>query len=251
MNHQAQVQELGLFVGVLLVGTDGPQEVLRDGQALDGAVQIEALIIEIVLTRRIGMGDDDGEAGDQLGALANHVLQRGVVGVGVRGVEGQHRAAQLVHDVPGGVLENQVLGEIVGQSHVVIEEVLEHVQFLGVGQAAQQQQKRRFFKTEAVFLAVALHQLRNFVAGIGEVAFHGNPLAVENGVTEDVAHFGVADHDAGAVGIAQTALDIHIIPHHSGQGFRGVAVDPGEEAAHILTIFFRICSIDIHVLHPP
>jgi len=56
---------------------------------------------------------------------------------------------------------------------------------------------------------MGLGDVRGADAPIIQPARHGPALAVDDGVTLNTAHVRDADDDAGAVGVAQTALHIH------------------------------------------
>ena len=59
------------------------QEILCDAQALDGPVEVETVVVKVVALDRVGVGHDDGKAGDELKGLPEHILQSQIVGVRV------------------------------------------------------------------------------------------------------------------------------------------------------------------------
>ena len=111
VEHQAQIQQPGLLVGVPVVVAHGVEEVLRHAQPLLGPVEVEGLVVVVVPLGREGVGHDHRYAGNELHRLPELVGQGHVIGPPVIGIEGQHRAGQLIHHIGAGGLEDHVLGE--------------------------------------------------------------------------------------------------------------------------------------------
>ena len=93
-----------------------------------------------------------------------------------------------------------------------MQQPLEHVVLLLIGQVAEEQQVRDLRKAEALLADVAVHQVGQVVAAVDQAAGHGYALAVLDGIAEDIADGRAADHDAGAVVVAQAALDVAVRP---------------------------------------
>ena len=104
MQGEHQVQKVRLFRGKLIVPAQHVQEVLRQRHVLLRHVQVERLSIVIVLLGGVGVGHNDRKARRQFHRLAHDVFNGRVVRVGVIGIEREHRAGELVHDVFAGRL---------------------------------------------------------------------------------------------------------------------------------------------------
>ena len=130
---QAQVQHPRLLLGIALVRTDHAEEILRRREGRLRTVEVETVIFKIMALDHIGIGRHDGKPRHQFDGLAHHILHAQIVGRGVIGIQGQHRAAQLVHDVATGILQDGVLGEILRQRRAVIQKRAEHLILLPVG----------------------------------------------------------------------------------------------------------------------
>ena len=100
----------------------------------------------------------------------------------------------------------------------------EHVVLRLRGQLAEEQKIRNLGETEALFLDIGVDQIGQIIAAIDEAALHGDAVAVNDAVAEDVADLGAADHDTGAVVIAQAALDVAVLPCLVDQGVMNFVV---------------------------
>ena len=206
--RQAQVQQAGLLLGVLIVPADGVEEILGQGQVVLRPVEVQTLVVEVVALHGEGVGHDGGAAGDELHGLTHLVFNAVVVRIAVIGVQGQHRAGQLVHHIMAGGGQNHVLGEPVGQSAVLRQDAGEALQLPPGGQRAQQQQIGGLLKTEAVLAHKAADQVLHIDAPVNQPAGHGGLLPVLDVVALDIADLGDSRQHAGAVGVAQPALYI-------------------------------------------
>jgi hypothetical protein len=206
VQHQAQVQQLGLLVGVLVVVPDRVEEVLRHAQALLRPVEVKRFVVVVVPLHREGVGHDDGHPGDELHGLAQLIGQGHVVRVVVIGIQSQHRAGQFVHHVGAGGLEDHILGKHPGQRAVVGQKLLKGGQLPAGGQGAHQQQIGGLLKAEPALAHKTVDQLLHVDPPVDQLAGHGDPLAVLDIVAQHVADLGHAGHDAGPVGVAQAAF---------------------------------------------
>ena len=86
VQHQRQVENPGLQIGVLAVGTQDAQDVFRRGQLRQGIVDIQAVAVVIMAVGLVAVDRQQGEQRNELQALAQHVLDADVVGVVVVGI---------------------------------------------------------------------------------------------------------------------------------------------------------------------
>ncbi len=208
VDHQHHIQQVGLLLGVVGIGPDHPQEVLRSGQVLHGEMDVQRVALEVVPLDGISVGYNAGKGSDELHRLEQDVVQRGVVGVLVVGVQRQHAAGQLVHDVPAGVLHDHVFRKAVGQLSCAVHDLVEAVQLTVGGQIAHEQQVGDLFIAKGPGLAVGLDDLRKLNAAVIQLAGDGDPHAVFDHVAQNGADAGHADGHAGAVGVSQTQLQV-------------------------------------------
>jgi hypothetical protein len=210
VQHQHHVQNVGLLLGVALVLPHHAQEVFSQGKAGLGIVDIQRMAQQIVAHDGVGVGHDEGHARHDLHRLAQHVGGGGVVRAGVVGIQRQHAAGELVHKIVGRSLENDVLYKPVGQGAGLVQHLTETLELSAVGQRAHEQQIHGLLIAEGALPEMRLGNVRGADAAVIEPAGHGYALTVYDGVALDAADLRDADYDAGAVGIAQAALDVHL-----------------------------------------
>ena len=149
-----------------------------------------------------------GKARHQLHRLEQDVVQRGVVGILVVGIQGQHAPGQLVHDAPAGVLHDHVLGKPSRQLPGPVHDLVEAGQLFPGGEIAHEQQVGNFLKAKGPCPLVGLHDLVEFNAAVVQLAGHRHPHAILDHVTQHRTHPGDPDGHTGAVAVAQAELDI-------------------------------------------
>ena len=71
----------------------------------------------------------------------------------------------------------------------------------------EQQQVGHLREAEALLADIGVHQIRQVITTVDQSALHGLPFAVNHAVAQDITDLGAADHNAGAVVVAQTAVD--------------------------------------------
>ena len=125
------------------------------------------------------------------------------------------------------------------QRHVVQDQVGEFLQLLAVGKPAGEQQERDFLETETVFAHDGAAEVLDFVAPEIELAFDRHQGAVLLAlVTHDVTDVGQSDQHAGAVFVAQSALDVQLL-EQGGVDPRAPLHLVGELVDEVLLFRFR------------
>ena len=127
-------------------------------------------------------------------------------------VHGQHAAGHLVHDVGRGRVEDHIVGKAAGQLAVAFQQLAEACRLLGRGQAAEQKQPDDLLKHEAVVRVGFGGEGVDVDAAVDQAA--GDRLHRAVGlffVADNVGHVGDARQHAGAVGVAQAALDAEAV----------------------------------------
>ena len=211
VEHQAQVQQVGLLGGELVIVAHGVEEVFRHGQLGLGPVEVQRPPVEVVLLGGKGVGHDHREPGDQPQGLEHLDGQGVVVRVWVVGVQGQHRAGQLVHHVVAGCGEDHVLGEVGGQLPVIGQDAAELLQLLPGGQAAEHQQIRRLLVAEPAHTGEAVDELLHVDAAVVQPAGGGHLFPILHDVALHVADEGDPGHHSGAVMVAQPPLHVVLL----------------------------------------
>ena len=179
---------------------------LRRALAGLGQVEEHALLIVVAALHLVCVHHHGGHAGDQIDALVQDILQAQILGVLIIRVKAQHAALQLIHDIGRGGVHG--VHEAFRQGAVLCQDLTEIVQLLPVGQAAEQQQPNHLFKHKAVVAVGLVHDLVDVDAAVDQLAGSGDHMAfLILLITYNVADIGQASQNAGAVRVAQAALD--------------------------------------------
>ena len=206
VHQQAHIQQLCLLVGELLIRAVGAEDVLC--RALTGLGQVEehTLFIVVAALHLVSVHHHGGHTGDQVDALVQDVLKAQILSAVVVGVQAQHAALQLVHDIGRGGVHG--VHEAVRQGAGLCQDLAEIVQLLPGGQAAEQQQPDHFLKHEAVVAVSLVHDLVDVDAPVDQLAGGGDHMAfLILFVAHNVTDVGQAGQHAGAIRVAQAALD--------------------------------------------
>ena len=207
VEHQAQVQDMGLQRRVAGVGPQQREEIFRRGKLRLRCVDIQALALFIGIGL-VAVHRQQRRDGQQVDALAHHVGQRDVVRGAVVAGHGQDTAGKRVHHVLAGRLHDHVPHKVGRQRAVHTELAVEIGQLLSVRQLAEHQQKRRFLKAEPPAGEKILHQRLDGVAAVIQLARAGHAPAVLLPAGHDLADLGQTRHNAHAVHVAQAPLDV-------------------------------------------
>ena len=164
----------------------------------------------------VGVRGDEREAADQLDRLARDVLERHVVRRLVIGIQVEHAALELVHHVAAGRFEDHVLVEPVWQAARALQQAVEARLLLARRQFAEQQQIGDLLVAEGAAFVVGVHDVLHADAAVIQLAGDRNAHAVLDVVALHAADVAHADDDAGAVGIAQAALDAWVVQTRFG-----------------------------------
>ena len=177
-------------------------------RALAGLGQMEehALLIVVAALHLVCVHHHGGHAGDQIDTLVQDILQAQILGVLIIRVKAQHAALQLIHDIGRGGVHG--VHEAFRQGAVLCQDLTEIVQLLPVGQTAEQQQPDHLFKHKAVIAVGLVHDLVDVHTAVDQLAGSGDHMAfLILLITHNVTDIGQASQNAGAVRVAQAALD--------------------------------------------
>ena len=132
----------------------------------------------IVVVCVIRIHRQEREGGDQLQALAHHIVDADIVGVVIIGVQRQHTARQRVHHIAAGRFENDVTHEVGGKRAVVCKRLAKTLQFVFVREFAAQKQIGDLFKTGMRIVHESIHDLLYVDAAVEQLAVAGDEFTV-------------------------------------------------------------------------
>ena len=211
MYHQHHIEQMRFLLGIALVGTDHAEKVFRCGKICLRKVDVERIVVEIVSFDRICIRNDRGEIADQFDRLLQNVLDLRVVRIRVVGVEREHAALQLVHDVAARMPHNHALGKAIGQLSCAVHDPVEVLQLGTRRQIAHEQEICHLFKAEGACASVRFHNVRKLNAAVIELAWDRDALAVLHEIALNAADLRDADKNARAVVVAKAAFDVAAI----------------------------------------
>ena len=139
MQHQRQIQHLGLQIRKMPVRTEHHEKVLRHGQILVGMMDVKAAVLAVVVIGVIAVDSHQRQRADENQRLPEHIVKTGVQRFGVIGRQRQYATGQGVHYIAAGGLHNHVPGEILGQRAALGQCIGEFPQLCLIGQTAEQQ----------------------------------------------------------------------------------------------------------------
>ena len=151
-----------------------------------------------------------GEDAGQLDALAQHIGNFQITGLGVVGCQCEHAAGHGVHDIVAGGLHDHITGKVGGHGAALAQHAAELVQLFLGGQLAEQQQIARFLKGKAAAGRPA-DQVFHVVAAVEQLTvgrlFH--PIHILEGA--DIGDIGQARQHALAVFVAQARFNAKLL----------------------------------------
>ena len=206
VKHHAQIQQLCLLPGKLPVRSQSVEDGLGGGVVGLVGVEKHALLVKMTPLHLIGVRHDGGHPRDEGQTLAHVVFQRLIIGIVVVGIQCQHRTSQLVHDILGRRLDNHILGEILGQFPVLVEDLADPIVLTPVGQLAENQKPNHFLEAKTILRFAAPNDIFHVNSPIGELALVRDLITVGDEITVNITHVGQARHDASAIGVAQAPL---------------------------------------------
>ena len=211
MEHEQRIEQMRLLRGILPVGAEHREDGLR--RALLGAqgVHEEGLVIEMLALDLVGIDHQDRHPRDQGDGRPHLGLEGSVLAVVlVVGIQREHGACELVHDVVGRRLHHHIHHEAGRKWAVHGEIVVEGLELVGCRELAEEQQIDRLLIAEAAVLLRALDEVADVVAAVDQLAGDRLHLALIDHIAVDVTDVGDACEHARPIGTAQTALDMEL-----------------------------------------
>ncbi len=222
VQNERQIQDGCLQVRVGLVRPEHAQDVLRGGQVGVRAVDVHALVVDVVVVRVVAVHREHGEHADQVDALPEDVLggvvQRFLV---IRGEE-QDAPGNGVHDVLVRRLHDDVPGERDGQPPLLGEVLPELLQLGLVRQVSEQQEVRALLEAEAL-VEESAGQVLDVVAPVAELPLAGHLDPVDHLGPVDLRYAGQTDHDPAPFAVAESLLDVVPLIELRGEAVDGLA----------------------------
>ena len=208
VEHEHDVQQHGLFVRVGVVAAKHLQDGLGSGEVHVGDGDLRAAPLLARRRERVGHGRQARQTREQRDGNVDLVLGRDAVRVRVEGVEEEHSAHEHVHDARGhggdGELRNVAFGDVA----IRPKPLLEICKLRDGGERSREQQVGEFLVPKAVLCLGVGDQVLDVVATDGQLALIRNDHAVYLVVAVHVGDEREARDHAGAVSVAEAALDV-------------------------------------------
>ena len=208
VQHHAQIEKLRLLIRKLTIGTNGIEDCLRRGVVRIKRMKKHALLIIMTALHLIGIRHDSRKACNQLHRLAHIVLQRDIVRIVVVRIQSQHGTRQLIHNIARRRFDDHILSEILRQFAIAVQHGGKTVKLIARRLLAEQKKPCNLLVAEAVFPGAALDNLTHINAAVRQLALVGDALTVIDQIAVHVTDQGQSRHHAGAVRIAQAALNV-------------------------------------------
>ena len=169
-------------------------------------MDVHAFAVVVMAFCLIRIGGKGGKARNQFDALTQIVRCASVFRIFIVGIRSKHAARKLIHNIARRGFHNHVFGKGIGQRTVCSQKQTEFVQFLALGQFAEQQKVYGLFKSELVAAFGVFDQIFNIVTAVNQLSGNGGLFSVNHFVADNIADTGKADKHAAPVRIAQSAL---------------------------------------------
>ena len=258
VDDQDAVQEVGLSLGELAVRPEHVEDVLRYGVFRTGIMDDQGLAVELMDLGLVAVAGDGRELGDQIDALAEHLIGIDLVRIIVIVIELQGSRHESVHEVLGGIVEKLTDQEIIGEVIAGGKGGPEIAEGPAVRQIAEKEEEAGFLIAE-VPLPVG-DQVLDAVSAVEQVAVDGNDVSLRVLlIADDVGDPGQADPDAGPVIIPQSLLDIMLLEKMVGDVciVGGFAVKTGQDRiimetgviAHVVCPFCKVNGCVYKCIH--
>ena len=168
----------------------------------------EALAVELVEVRLVGVDGEHRHLGDEVQALAQHVACRGVVGARVERVQAEHPAHHRVHDVAARHPQDPVVDERARHLAHLREVRVELVELRRGGQLAEKEEVRGLLEAVLALGDEAVDEVLDLDAAVEQPPGSGNQLVAFGRGADDVADPRETGEHALAGLVAQAALDV-------------------------------------------
>lgn len=174
---------------------------------LSDRMDVHALMIIMPAFDLIGIAHNGWKLGNELDGLPQNIFNGDIIRLLVIGIEGQHAARQLIHDIRRGRLHNHILNKIFRELAALGQGLRKGCELRLRGQRAEQEQPGNLFIAEAVLRFAAMHQIEQIYPAVNQAAGHRYALSVADIIALHVADTGEPCHNACAILVAQAALD--------------------------------------------
>ena len=138
VQQQCHIQHAGFQLGVLHIRAQHPQKVLCGGKLRVRPVDVHAAVFFVVVIGMVAVHGQHGEDAGQLDALAQHIGNFQITGLGVVGCQREHAAGHGVHDIVAGGLHDHITGKVGGHGAALAQHAAELFQLFLRGQLTKQ-----------------------------------------------------------------------------------------------------------------
>ena len=210
VDQKDRVKQVRLHVCERAVGTEHIQDIFRHGILGAGIMDDQGAPVEGMDLCIVGIAAQGRELCDQIDPLEEILIDVCLIRIIIIVVERENSGLELVHQVAGGLEQQLIRKEALGQIIAEREAGLEIIEFLSVRQITEKKQETGLLKPE-IFLAV-LDQVADRISAEEQIAFTGNDMVILiHGITDDIRDLGEPDPDAGSVVVSQSLLYIVFI----------------------------------------
>ena len=218
VQDEHDVEQHGLLVREALVAAQDVEHGLGHRVALAHGRHHELGVVELGHVGRVRHGRRARPAAEQRQGDVDLMRRRDVVGRGVEGVEQQRGALQDVHDGVAVRRAREDAQVALGQLLAGVDARAEIVELLARGEAPGNEQVGHLLVAKAILGLRAVDELVDVVAAIDQPAVVGLDAVVGPVVAVHVGDRREAHEHAGAVRVAQAALDVvllvQLLRHH-------------------------------------
>ena len=210
VDQKDRVKQVRLHVCERAVGTEHIQDIFRHGILGTGIMDDQGAPVKGMDLGIVGIAAQGRELCDQVDPLEEILIDVCLIRIIIIVVERENSGLELVHQVAGGLEQQLIRKEALGQIIAERETGLEILEFLSVRQITEKKQETGLLKPE-IFLAV-LDQVADRISAEEQIAFTGNDMVILiHGITDDIRDLGEPDPDAGSVVVSQSLLYIVFI----------------------------------------
>ena len=218
VQDEHDVEQHGLLVREALVAAQDVEHGLRHRVSLAHRRHHELGVVELGHVGCVRHGGRARPAAEQRQRDVNLMCRRDVVGRGVEGVEQQRGALQDVHDGVAVRRTREDAQVALGQLLARVDAGAEVVELLARGEAPGYEQVGDLLVAKAILGLRAVDELVDVISAIDQATVVGLDAVIGPVVAVHVGDRREAHEHAGAVRVAQTALDVvllvQLLRHH-------------------------------------
>ena len=206
VQNKRHIQNLRLKVGVFLVRTKKRKHNFRRRFFRIGNVNKEALVSQVMIISLIAVYGKKREYRNKLHTLAQDILDRSIVGVGIIAVQSKHRTRQSVHHIGGRRFHYYVTHKVSRQSTVSAEHICKIIKLFFIGHFSEKKKIYNFLKTETSVIYKSVNNIFYIIASVKQLAVAGYGFTVNNFILKDFGNIGKTGTHSFSVNITESSF---------------------------------------------